>query len=106
MRTLLPPLRVTLLPPSMTMLGPLSLKIFAVSSRTMVTGSGPQSKVTTPPAATAATTAAEVQLAGVPSPTTVVGFETSSASASGGMGHVPAGLPAGGPSAGLVAPPD
>ena len=34
----------------------------------MVTGSGPQSKVMMPPAATAATTAAEVQLAGVPLP--------------------------------------
>ena len=39
----------------------------------MVTGSGPQSKVMTPPVATAATNASPVQLAGVPVPTTVVG---------------------------------
>ena len=43
----------------------------------MVTGSGPQSKVMTPPRATAATTASEVQLAGVPLPITGSGAEVS-----------------------------
>jgi len=42
----------------------------------MVTGFGPQLKVIIPPLATAATKAAEVQLAGVPVPTTVVGLAT------------------------------
>jgi hypothetical protein len=36
----------------------------------IVTGPGPQLKVMMPPAATAATTAADVQLAGEPSPIT------------------------------------
>jgi hypothetical protein len=54
--------------------------------RTIVVGSGPQLKVMTPPVATAATKVAPVQLAGVPVPTTVVGIETSSACASGGIG--------------------
>jgi hypothetical protein len=39
----------------------------------MVTGLGPQEKVISPPAATAATTAWDVQLAAVPFPMTVVG---------------------------------
>ena len=43
----------------------------AVRSIAMVTGCGPQSKVMTPPFATARTTAREVQEAGVPVPTTV-----------------------------------
>jgi hypothetical protein len=43
---------------------------FAVAAILIVTGRGPQSKRITPPARTAATTAAEVQLAGVPRPTT------------------------------------
>jgi hypothetical protein len=38
----------------------------AVTCITIVTGAGPQSKVITPPLATAATTAPDVQLAGVP----------------------------------------
>ena len=42
---------------------------FAVASIRIVTGPGPQSKRMTPPSRTAATTAAEVQLAGVPCPT-------------------------------------
>jgi hypothetical protein len=40
----------------------------------IVTGSGPQSKVTTPPGATALRSAASVQDPGVPFPTTVPGF--------------------------------
>src|SRR5690242_17203192 len=101
MRTFPPPLRVTLLPPSRTIFGPLSLNTLAVSSRVIVTGSGPQSNVTTPPFATASTTAAEVQLSGVPVPTTVVGLDTSSAAASAGTSQLPSGLPAGGPSSGF-----
>src|SRR6266513_2069387 len=101
MRTLLPPLSVTLPPPSMTILGPVSLNTFAVRLRTIVTGAGPQSKVMTPPLATAATKASPVQLAGVPEPTTVRGLEMSSARASAGTAQVPAGLPAGGPSTGI-----
>jgi hypothetical protein len=42
----------------------------AVSSSVMVIGSRPQSKVMIPPWAMVATTAADVQLAGVPSPIT------------------------------------
>ena len=44
---------------------------FAVLRMAMVTGCGPQSKETRPPAATARTTAREVHEAGVPAPTTV-----------------------------------
>jgi hypothetical protein len=59
----------------------------------MVTGAGPQSKVITPPAATAATTASDVQLAGVPFPTTRSGRLTSTALASPGTVACPSGLP-------------
>ena len=97
-----PPLKVTLLPPSITIFGPLSLKIFAVSVIVIVIGAAPQSKVMIPPCATAATKAAPVQLAGVPLPTTWVGFELSSAWASAGTAQAPFGLPAGGPSFGFV----
>src|SRR5204863_10207561 len=91
-----------LLPPSITMRGPVSLTIFAVSSSAIVTGSGPQSNVITPPAATAATNAVLVQLSGVPVPTTVRGDDTSSAAASAGTPHAPSGLPAAGPCSGSV----
>ena len=47
----------------------------------MVTGSGPHRNVMTPPAATASTTAFEVQPAGVPSPMTWSGCEMSAAPA-------------------------
>jgi hypothetical protein len=60
----------------------------------MVTGAGPQAKVMTPPAATAATTAAEVQLAAVPVPTTLVGWEVSAGRASAGIAAWPLLLPA------------
>src|SRR5262245_34070245 len=86
----------------MTSFVPLSLKTFAVDVRTIVTGSGPQSKVIMPPFATAATNASPVQLAGLPVPMTVVGDDTSSAWATGGMGAWPSGQPAGGPSCGFV----
>jgi hypothetical protein len=59
----------------------------------MVTGAGPQSKVITPPAATAATTAADVQPAGVPLPTTRSGLRVSTARASAGTDAPPSGLP-------------
>src|SRR3990167_9049732 len=96
------PESVTLLPPSITIFGPVSLKIFAVSSSSITTGSGPQSNVMMPPFATAATNAAPVQLAGVPVPTTCVGDEVSSAPAPVGTAQVPEGLPAGGPRSGFV----
>ena len=54
-----------------------ALTIFAVWVIAIVTGAGPQSNVITPPAATAATTAAEVQPAGAPEPTTRSGCEVS-----------------------------
>src|SRR5438046_8061428 len=50
----------------------------------------------TPPAATAATTAADVQLAGVPSPIMRVGCDVSTAAASGGTAAWPFGLPVAG----------
>src|SRR5215510_14642195 len=102
MRTLPPPLSVTLLPPSITSLVPLSLKTFAVCVRTIVAGSGPQLKVMTPPLATAATNASPVQLAAVPVPTTDVGDDTSSAWPCAGTVAWPFGYPAGGPSCGFV----
>src|SRR5690606_28067705 len=98
MRVVPPPLSVTRPPPSITISGPVSLKTFAGRSSSMTTGSGPQSNVITPPPATASMNASPVQLAGVPSPTTVVGFETFSRPASAGISQCPSGLPAGGPS--------
>ena len=96
------PSSATLPAPSITIFGPVSLKILAVSVSLIVTGSGPHANVITPPRATAATNAALVQLAAVPSPTTVVGVELSSGAASAGIAQWPSGLPAGGPSAGLA----
>jgi len=49
--------------------------------------------VITPPKATAATTAALVQLCGVPSPMTWSGDDVSMGCASGGTGQKPSGLP-------------
>nr|BFE71777.1 hypothetical protein GCM10020092_050780 [Actinoplanes digitatis] len=68
----------------------------------IVTGAGPQSKVILPPAATALTTAAEVQLAGVPVPTTRSGLLVSTAFASAGTAALPAGLPGLGSAAGFA----
>src|SRR5580704_7465766 len=63
-----PPSSVTRLPPSITV----SWVINLVELRTSLYGETPQLKVTTPPAAMAASNALSVQLAGVPSPTTFV----------------------------------
>jgi hypothetical protein len=52
----------------------------------MVTGLGPHEKSMIPPARTAATTAAEVQLAAVPLPTTWVGCDVSTGPAPTGTG--------------------
>src|SRR5438105_1136372 len=72
-RVVLPPLNVTLSPPSMTVF----LVMGTSDARVIVAGSLPQLNVTTPPVATAARNAESVQLAAVPLPTTVVGFEVS-----------------------------
>ena len=64
-----PPLSVTLPPPSSTTRW-LLVGTVAVAVMVIVTGFWPQLNVMTPPAATAATTAAGVQLAGVPLPIT------------------------------------
>src|SRR3954469_23011582 len=93
MRRLPPPLSVTRPPPSSTTSGPWSLRTLAVAFMVMVTGAGPQSKVITPPAATAATTAAAVQPAGVPLPMTRSGLRASTARASTGTAAWPSGLP-------------
>src|SRR5690349_2690665 len=93
MRRSPPPLSVTRPPPSSTTSGPWSLRTLAVAFMAIVTGAGPQSKVITPPAATAATTAADVQLAGVPLPTTRSGRRVSTARASAGTAASPSGLP-------------
>jgi hypothetical protein len=69
MRVVLPPLRVTLLPPSRTR----SLVIFCGALRVIVTGSGPQSKVTMPPAAIAAERAASLAARGAAVADDVVG---------------------------------
>src|ERR1044072_8917934 len=95
MRRLPPPLRVTRPPPSSTTFG-LLLRTLAVAVMRMVTGAGPQSKVITPPAATADTTAADVQPAAVPLPMTLVGLLVSSAFASAGMAARPLGVPGAG----------
>jgi len=65
----------------------------AVAVIVIVTGAGPQSNVTMPPAATALTTAAEVQLAAVPVPTVRVGWLVSTGRAAAGTGACPLGLP-------------
>ncbi|GIE86021.1 hypothetical protein Are01nite_25010 [Actinoplanes regularis] len=65
----------------------------AVAVIVMVTGAGPQSKVMMPPAATAFTTAAEVQLAGVPLPTVRSGLLVFTGRAAAGIEARPAGLP-------------
>jgi hypothetical protein len=69
---------------------------FAVAVIVMVTGFGPQLNVITPPLATALTTAAEVQLAGVPLPMTWFGWLVFTARPAGGTNAWPCGLPAAG----------
>jgi hypothetical protein len=59
----------------------------------MVTGAAPQLNVMIPPAATALTTAAEVQLPGVPVPTTWSGLLVFTAFAAAGTAACPAGFP-------------
>src|SRR5580700_1384561 len=86
-----PPLSVTMPPPSMTIRSPWTM--FAVCVIVIVTGSGPQLKVMTPPMATAWTTAAEVQLAAVPSPMTWSGWAVLTAWPAGGTEAWPSGLP-------------
>src|SRR5690606_3006706 len=61
----------------------------------------PQLKTIFPPFATAATTASQLQLAGVPLPITVSGLLIFSKSASSGIGEFPSGFPARGPSSGF-----
>src|SRR6202046_5701808 len=86
-----PPLSVTIPPPSMTIRSPCTM--FAVCVIVIVTGSGPQLKVMTPPMATAWTTAAEVQLAAAPSPMTWSGWAVLTARPAGGTLAWPLGLP-------------
>jgi hypothetical protein len=75
------------------MRGPLAFLIFAVAAIVMVTGAGPQENLMMPPAATADTTALEVQLRAVPLPITRVGWEVSTARAAAGTAAWPFGLP-------------
>src|SRR5262249_37330210 len=96
MRRWPPPLSVTLPPPSSTMRDPLALRTLAVAFIAMTTGWGPRENVMPPRGATAATTASEVQLAGVPLPITRVGCEVSTARASAGTAARPFGFPAAG----------
>lgn len=70
----------------------LSLNTRAGAVMWMVTGLGPQLKRMSPPFATAATTLAEVQLAGLPFPITWSGCDVSTARASGGTGTWSPGL--------------
>jgi hypothetical protein len=65
----------------------------AVLVSVIVTGAGPQENVMIPPAATAATTAEDVQLAAVPVPTTLVGCDVSTGWAAAGIATWPFGLP-------------
>ncbi|MGO8877616.1 MAG: hypothetical protein ACLQNG_17870 [Acidimicrobiales bacterium] len=59
----------------------------------IVTGFLPQLKVMIPPALTAASTAADVQLAGLPWPITWLGWLVLTALPAGGTGKCPSGLP-------------
>jgi hypothetical protein len=68
------------------MRGPWAFLIFAVDVILMVTGADPQENLMMPPAATADTTALDVQLRGVPLPITRVGWEVSTARAAAGTG--------------------
>src|ERR1700722_474420 len=86
------PLSVIRPPPSSTTRW-LVLVTSAVARITIVSGLGPQSKVISPPALTAATTAADVHRAGVPLPITCVGCELLTARAAAGTGTLPPGLP-------------
>src|SRR3954447_9190921 len=89
-----PPSRVIFRPPSITVF--FVDGTFSVAVTRIVTGSGPQLKVMTPPAVTAACRALKVQLAAVPVPTTAVGLLVLTACAFAGTPapHDPFGLPA------------
>src|SRR6202020_1701137 len=87
-----PPLRVTSPPPSSTTWW-LVFTTLAVAVMVMVTGFGPQLNVMTPPRATALTTAAEVQLAGVPVPMTRFGWLVFTAAPACGTAACPPALP-------------
>lgn len=78
----------------------LALRTFAVAVILIVTGAAPQENVITPPAATAETTAADVQLAAVPLPTTCVGCDVFTGLPCAGTLAWPFGLPACGSVAG------
>src|SRR5688500_12884254 len=93
MRRWPPPLSVTRPPPSSTTSGPWSLRTLAVAFMAIVTGDGPQSKVITPPAASAVATAAAVQPAGGPVPRTRSGLRVAAALASAGTEAAASGLP-------------
>jgi hypothetical protein len=93
MRRLPAPLSVTLPPPSSTIRGPCAFRTLAMAVMVIVTGAGPQLNVMMPPAATALTTAAEVQLAGLPEPMTWSGWLVSTARASAGTDAWPFALP-------------
>src|SRR5215831_7072758 len=95
-----PPLSATIPPPSRTTRR-LVLRTSAVASIVIVTGRAPQLKVITPPAATAATTACEVQLAGVPSPMTWSGWLVLTGRPAAGTNAWPAGFPAAGSRTGV-----
>src|SRR5665213_1357211 len=79
------PLSVTSPPPSRTTCG-LVFMILAVVRILIVTGLGPHENRMIPPARTAATTAAEVQLAAVPRPTTWLGWDVSTGRPAAGTG--------------------
>src|SRR5262249_5895411 len=81
MRRVPPPLRVTRPPPSSTTSGRV-LRTLAVWRIRIVTCPGPHAKLILPPARTAETTAAEVQLRAVPWPMTRVGTLAPAAGAS------------------------
>src|SRR5579863_8911954 len=95
-----PPSRVILLPPSMTICTgvlPVDIGGLSVDVTEMVTGSGPQLNVMIPPPLIAVDSVWNVQLDGVPIPTTVVGWLVSTGWASAGnvrVVHVPVGFPA------------
>src|SRR5258707_5935359 len=87
-----PPLSVTRPPPSRTTRR-LVLGTLAVAVITIVTGLLPQLNLMIPPAATALTTAADLQLAGVPWPVTWFGGLVVTARPAGGTGKGPPGVP-------------
>src|SRR5215470_15220647 len=100
-----PPLSVTRPPPSSTTRC-LVLGTRAVAVITIVTGLLPQSNLMIPPLKTVRTTAADVQLAGLPSPITWFGWLVLTALPAGGTGKCPCGLPKPVPAPGRAAAAD